>query len=401
MITSEMFASTLLKQGMNNSQERKVDSAMARNELFCGHPSYKRVYILDPDGWKWSDALFLRHLDYAVNGNDTDRYLEFRPRDKHHVGSYVFISDPDDALDDIGFSESDPIDPFSDPNFDMSKLWLIVGINDGATYPQYTILKCNWDYKWISKIGGKTVLLHSYGVLRTVNTYDSGVRTNTVTTAIDQVKSGWIPDTYYTYKDKIHDFNLCDTRYLDYGNRLMITTNVINPKVYKVSKIEDGAPLGIIKYTLKQDEYNETRDNAALMVCDYYNGSGSEQVEPEEPTKDPSEDVANIYQCEVDAYGEMQRTTSIEPLHIGKTSYFEAVFKGDNIHPKWKIDCLGDLSDSEKSYYIKLLSVNTVDETIISIKPGKANTLAGKKFKLTVTNEKGDSMCSIELEVDK
>ncbi|SDW46726.1 hypothetical protein SAMN05216391_108114 [Lachnospiraceae bacterium KHCPX20] len=401
MITSKMFENTLLKQGMNYSQERQIDAAMIRNELFCGAPGYKRVYILDPDGWKWCDALFTRHSDYSLTTNETDRYLEFRPGERHKIGSYVFISDTDDPYDNIGFSEDNPINPFSDPNFNINKLWIIVGYNDGSTYPKYNVLRCNWDYKWICKVNGKSTILHSYGVIRTLNDYDSGIRTNNYTTILDQVSAGWIPDTHYIYGDRAKAFNLCDTRYLNYGIRLMVTTNAIYPKVYQISKIIETVPPGIIKYVFKQDEYNETRDNPSLMVCDYYDISGTEQTEPINSSTPSEEKTTTIYQCDVNSHGEMERTDSITALHLGKISYFEVSFSEPGIHPKWKIDCIDSLSDNEKAYYIKLLTINTLDEMTISIKPGKANSLIGKKFKLTVTSENGDYASSVKLEVEK
>ena len=100
-------------------------------------------------------------------------------------------------------------------------------------------------------------------------------------TQLDQVTNGWMPDTYQLYGDKLYDYNLCDSRYIQHDERFMITNNVINPKVYQVTKVQDLVPLGIIKMTFKQTEVDKTVDNIDLLLCNYYNRMG--EVRLKEP----------------------------------------------------------------------------------------------------------------------
>lgn len=49
------------------------------------------------------------------------------------------------------------------------------------------------------------------------------------------------------------------------------------PLAYKVSKIEDTATIGITKFTMTQEMYDPAKDNAELMIGNYYES----YVEPE------------------------------------------------------------------------------------------------------------------------
>lgn len=60
------------------------------------------------------------------------------------------------------------------------------------------------------------------------------------------------------------------SRTLKYNTRLLISENQINPIAWQVTKIEDVTMPGITYFTLKQDLYDPNRDNAELMIADYY-----------------------------------------------------------------------------------------------------------------------------------
>lgn len=64
------------------------------------------------------------------------------------------------------------------------------------------------------------------------------------------------------------------------------------PLAWKVSKIEDTATEGISKFTMTQEQFDPARDNADLMIADYYESA----VEPTVPTP---EEIATIYDLEI------------------------------------------------------------------------------------------------------
>ena len=63
------------------------------------------------------------------------------------------------------------------------------------------------------------------------------------------------------------------------------------------------------------------------------------------------------------------------------------------------IDKNNEFTEREASYYNGLMKITVLDNVSISIKPGKAKSLIGKQFTLTATDNNGDNMSSIILEV--
>lgn len=63
------------------------------------------------------------------------------------------------------------------------------------------------------------------------------------------------------------------------------------------------------------------------------------------------------------------------------------------------IDKNNEYSERETSYYNGLMKMTVLDNVSISIKPGKAKSLIGKRFTLSATDNNGDNMSSIVLEV--
>ena len=168
MITSDMYQTMLNIKGRNLSQVRQYNSALVMNATFTGDIGYKQVYILDKDeGWRYEDAKYSKHATPSILKDAVDYYLQFRPRIHYPVGTYVFI--PNDEDYEIGFEDYEPIDPFKDENFDVNKLWMIVGRNDANEFVRYNIIKCNWNFRWIARMNGENKVLNVWGSVRNAN----------------------------------------------------------------------------------------------------------------------------------------------------------------------------------------------------------------------------------------
>jgi hypothetical protein len=405
MITSDMYKNILNIKGRNLSQVRQYNSAMVMNATFTGDIGYKQVYILDKEkGWIYEDAKYSKHATPSILKDAVDYYLQFRPRIHYPVGTYVFI--PNDMDYEIGFEEDEPSNPFEDENFDVDKLWMIVGRNDANEFVRYNIIKCNWNFRWIARVNGENKVLNVFGSVRNANSYTSGVWAADYTTSLDNVTNAWLPDTYLLYGDKLSEFNLCDTRYLRHEHRFMLTHNKLDPKVYAVTKVQDLVPQGVIKLTLKQDELDETRDNVDLMLCDYYNGSGEIVTKQESHVDDTAKSF--LWSAIIDENGVLQRNREQNRiLHIAKISYYNVEFflknKLQDLNAEWRIDYNGnsDLSEDEIKHLCDLIVLRQIDKSTISVKPAKTNKLIGEKFILTVQDTNGDYASSIELEVQK
>lgn len=404
MITSDMYQSVLNIKGRNLSQVRQYNSAMVLNATFTGDIGYKRVYILDKEeGWIYEDAKYSKHATPSILKDAVDYYLQFRPRIHYPVGTYVFI--PNDEDYEIGFEDYEPIDPFKDENFDVNKLWMIVGRNDANEFVRYNIIKCNWNFRWIARMNGENKVLNVWGSVRNANSYTSGVWTADYSTALDNVTNAWLPDTYLLYGDDLYNYNLCDTRYLQHEHRFMLTHNKLDPKVYTVTKVQDLVPQGIIKLTLKQDELDETRDNIDLMLCNYYNNSGEIITGEQSDIRDTE---VFLWSAQVNNEGELEYNLAINYiLHIAQTSYYNCEFftkgKLENIPSEWRIKYIGtsNLTEEEKDHLCNLIVMRQINNSTISIRPSKTRKLIGERFKLTVQDITGTHAMSIEVEVQE
>ena len=378
MITLDDYKSHLSTKGAHLGEARKNRADMLMNATFKGDIGYRRVYILDPvEGWKYTDAKFSRHSLPSTSKDGVDSYLQFRPKEHYPIGCYVFI--PDDTSYELDINIEDPLYDGAD------NLWLIVERTDDRQFVQYLVLKCNWKLKWITGLGDKKIVHDCWCCVRDAKSYTSGIWRDFRVVSLDNITSAWLPDTYNVYGD-LEQFNLSDTRTIAHQLRVMITHNVINPKCWMVSKVDDTTPAGLVKVTFKQDEYNPTRDNPTLLLCDYYTPSGDIIVDGEIP--EPL--TSTITYMVVNADGELEESTdSVPALQIGQTYYFSATA------PEWRINLVGDYDDDERLTLEKLMVIRNVNETTISLRPGKSNRIKGLQFILSA----GDDDGAIVLEV--
>lgn len=183
--------------------------------------------------------------------------------------------------------------------------------------------------------------------------------------------------------------------------RFMLTHNKKHPRVYKITKVLDLAPQGILRLTVKQDEYNEKRDDLGLMVCDYYDDSGnSRPVEPEEP----SDKSQAIYQYTLNDDYELVDPTEVSDttIYFGIVKYFGIVDDSAAVY-HWTIKLDSSSSDAlhEDSYYEQLIQIQEVDSRTISLQVSKAKSVIGKKFTLSVYDKDNTSYSSLSLTVQE
>lgn len=222
-----------------------------------------------------------------------------------------------------------------------------------------------------------------------------------MSSALNDLTGMWIPDLHYVYGDNLKALGLDDNRTLDYETRLMITNNYLAPRVFEVTKIIDVSNPGIIKYSIKQDEVDETRDNIELGICDYYNKTGELQVKPPEENTNPETYIGSIKEMMLVDDELTENPDGTGKLKIGVASYFKGEFSSEFVDPEWHVELVGDnYTDEERKYYSRLIKINEFDHSIISVKPGKASSLKGKQFKLVVSDINGNYYATYDLEVE-
>ena len=393
------YKKNLQNRGNDLSQVRRNQSDEIINATFESDPAYKRVYILTRDGWKFEDAKYQLHSTPSILKDAVDYYLQFRPKVRYSIGSYVFV--PDDRELELNFTDKELDNPFSLPDDEITQhCWFIVGRDDSLAYVRHNILKCNWNFKWI--YNGK--INTCWGANRSANSYTSGTWRDEISSSLDNLTSAWLPDTFYTYGDKLGELGLCDNRTILHNQRFMLSNNILDPKVYQVTKIVDLSPSGIIKLSIKQDELNRNNDNIDLQICDYYNSEGESQISQPEPFNTSKYNTSKIIYCTLNKNNELilNKEFSNLTLALGHVSYYYVKFSDDNIIPEWYINLIDEshsISDKDKVYYEGLISITKFDNNVIAIRPAKANSLKGKKFELCVSDSNGDYFSSIVLEV--
>ena len=93
---------------------------------------------------------------YSVQGDKVEYLLQFRLDDLKNrtdikTGAYVKIPN------EIGSYE----------------WWLIVAFDDRPQFRQFYILKCDWTYRWVSRVNGKRIVYECLGASRKQNSYNS------------------------------------------------------------------------------------------------------------------------------------------------------------------------------------------------------------------------------------
>ena len=387
------YKNYLSTRGNTLGQVKRTQSDVIMNNTFTLDPTYKKIYILTKEGWKWEDAKYQFHSAPSISKDAVDYYLQFRPKVHYPVGSYVIV--PDDTSPDINLEGSEIDNPFTQPINNRTQWWIIVGRDEANAYVRYMILKCDWDFRWIYK--GK--IMNCWACSKNANSYTSGIWRDEYSMSSDNLTSAFIPDTYHVYGEKLEELGLCDTRTIMYLQRFFMSNNDFEPKIYQVTKITDINPQGIIKLSIKQDELNEKRDNIELHICDYYTDEGDIVIdEPINEMPDTTK-TSEIKWMTVNVNGELEQGTETK-LEIGKTYYYEVEFSDTGVDPQWRIIPMDTtLTDEEKEYYIGLMKLTKFDASTLAVKPAKASSLKGKKFILSVSNSTGDYYSSIELEV--
>ena len=396
MIDFEGYKFYLSNKGNSLGDVRRRQSEGVISYTFKNDPNYKRVYILAEDGWKYEDVKYQLHTTESISKDSVDYYIQFRPGVHYPIGSYVII--PDDTSPEINLTDEELGNPFLQPVNKRTQWWLIVGRNRVNTFVRYSVLQCNWNFKWIYD----NKIQECFGCMRSANSYTAGVYEGTYVDILDNLTSAWLPDTYYTYGDGLEDLGLSDTRTIFYLTRFLLSNNILEPKVYQVTKIVDLSPPGIIKLSIQQTQFDAKRDNLDLMVCNYYGDNGETEIVSE---KNPSPDetlVGAIIPLSVNENGELVEIQAPSPMLIGKESYFKVKFSIQgtevfDVTPIWEIKL--DADNPDASYYEGLIKISQLEDNTISLKPGKVKSLIGKHFILSVSDDEGEYYSSIELEV--
>lgn len=311
----EHYKSRMAHRGANMSEMLRMQSNMVIEQTWDRDPNYRRVYVVKAsrglpevtDKHELVDVKFNVDTYQKAGGDEPAYHLQFRHgAEKRNpdigVGSYVYMEDEDGEW----------------------KWWLILGLDERPQFRQYHIAECNHRLGWV--LDGK--IYYQLVVLRSGSSGD--VDENSYTSTVDGTLSAWVPTT-------------SDSATISYNQRFLISDEMRSvPLAWEVSKIEDTQPFGITKIKMKQTTYDETHDNADLMLANYYD-TATEPVEP-----DIEQEISGTASI---AYSGTKPTIKVG----GSQKVFTPVFSTEGTTvAKWLIsDENGDISGDTENYTIE------------------------------------------------
>lgn len=288
---------------------------------------------------------------HNITGDEIAYLLQFRLEDIKtnsdiRVGSYVQIKN----------------------EMDEPEWWIIVHYDDRSQFRQFSILKCTWIYKWVSSSSGKRVIYQCLGAPRKQNSYNSGVWLDYTTQTVENQEVMWLPTND-------------DTKTILYDTKILKSSEGRYPPLrWTITKIEDTATEGISKFTMAQDFFDSAKDNADLMIADYYDS----YVEPEIPELE-----------------EVTTTTNLEIVYSGSPAiragggFKKFTLKArvndeliDETGVEWSID----FSDNDLS---KLESIR--NDNVLKVKCLPFYDLVGKTFTIIATSKHGKKSLIVEV----
>lgn len=218
-------------------------------------------------------------IKYLANGSQTyskdiiTYHIQLRPHQECNVDYYDAMFGRYDAIFPVGL--------YIDIQDNKGKYnrWLVVGTANfyDPMFSTYEILPCDKLLQWI--FDGKK---HNMaGVLRSQNSYNSGVWTDYKVTSIEDQQKFIVPINQ-------------ESQNLFYNQRMIIDNKVdAEPRAWVISKVNRIANNGLVQCTLAQDRYDQNHDfierssdgKIIGMWADYF----SDGIEPKEDSK--SQDV--------------------------------------------------------------------------------------------------------------
>ena len=345
----ENYKLRLAALGGYEGEARRRNSQKIMDASWMRDPATKLVYV------KWVNsglpvvddddipvyAKFNVKSYHNITGDEVAYLLQFRQEDMKQrsdirPGSYVQIKN----------------------EMDEAEWWLIVHLDDRTQFRQFSIVKCTWTYKWVSMASGRRVIYQCLGAPRKQNSYNSGVWLDYTTQTVENQEVLWLPTND-------------DTKTILYDTKFLKSSPGRYPPLrWTITKVEDTATDGISRFTLAQDQFDPSKDNAELMIANYYDS----YVEPELPELEETptfSDLEIIYAGKpaVRAGGGYKKFTLKARVNGELVDATEDV--------EWKID----FSDGDPT---KLES--SVAGNVFKVKCLNDYSLIGKTFTITATS---------------
>lgn len=170
--------------------------------------------------------------------------------------------------------------------------WLILTMEQGNQFIKYNILPCNYLFEWIEVDSQNRYKRRMWGCDRQQLSYDSGMWIDRYFNVPSNISKAYLPLNLITENINYIGEN-------GKNQRMIISAKTKNPLVWKVTKLENTKPLGIIQLTFSQDPFNTNtdyieKDSSGKIIgmwADYYDSN----IEPIDPTLPDTPSLSPIY----------------------------------------------------------------------------------------------------------
>ena len=162
----DVYKSRIAALGGYEGETRRRNSQKIMDASWMRDAATKPVYI------KWVDSGLPVVGDY-----DVLVYAKYNVKSYHNITGDEIAYLLQFRLEDIKNRPDIKVGSYAQIQNEMDEpeWWLIVHEDDRTQFHQFSILKCTWTYRWVSKIGGKRRIYECLGAPRKQNSYNSGV----------------------------------------------------------------------------------------------------------------------------------------------------------------------------------------------------------------------------------
>ena len=286
-------------------QQLKQMSDMAMEETWDNNIQSKVCYIYDyyhddqPDKKDHMtyerttktriDAKFIVKSYQSIDKDQVDYYIQFKPSQpvEFTKNDQLYYYEQDFRRK---YGAEFPTGLYCDipDEKGVYRKWMIILSEPANQFTKYLVLPINYNFMWIERNGKERIKRRMWAVLRSQNSYNSGLWTDLRFTTQENQDKVLFPLNPIT--DKIW--------YTDDQSktmRVLVSAFTDHPIAWKISKVENSQPLGIQRLTLYQTFFEQNHDYIEKdsdgyiigMWADYFS-DGVTPTDPSTPTLLPS-----------------------------------------------------------------------------------------------------------------
>lgn len=286
-------------------QQLKQMSDMAMEETWDNNIQSKVCYIYDyyhdnqPDKKDHMtyerttktriDAKFIVKSYQSIDKDQVDYYIQFKPSQpvEFTKNDQLYYYEQDFRRK---YGAEFPTGLYCDipDEKGVYRKWMIILSEPANQFTKYLVLPINYNFMWIERNGKERIKRRMWAVLRSQNSYNSGLWTDLRFTTQENQDKVLLPLNSIT--DKIwYTDNQSKTM------RVLVSAFTDHPIAWKISKVENSQPLGIQRLTLYQTFFEQNHDYIEKdsdgyiigMWADYFS-DGVTPTDPSTPTFLPS-----------------------------------------------------------------------------------------------------------------